>query len=204
MAYDRFVAVCRPLHYNIIMSDIVCMDLLASAGVIGCLLAVEQVFLVCQLVYCGPNEVNHFYCDVGQVVILASTCDEHFYIYEVIFIFSALLVLTIPFLLVLASYICIIGAILKIRSAAGRWKAFSSCYSHLTLVIVQYSLLSFIYLRPKSTFHLDQDRFFVLTFILITPIIIPIIYSLRNAAVKSAFEKQVIRVISKKCPAPKG
>ncbi|XP_029473173.1 olfactory receptor 10K1-like [Rhinatrema bivittatum] len=193
MAYDRLVAVCNPLRYNTIMSKKRCITLMCAVLVAGLLLSVEETVLVFHLPFCGSNEINHFFCDVGQVVILTSACIDFFFLYEIVFLVSALLLFTIPFVLVLISYMYIISAILKIKSADGRHKAFSSCSSHLTLVILQYSCLSFMYLRPKSTFYLDKDRLFVVIYTMGTPILIPIIYSLRNKIVKDAFKKIIAK-----------
>ncbi|XP_025056550.1 olfactory receptor 2A5-like [Alligator sinensis] len=186
MAYDRFVAICYPLSYTLIMNRRVCVGLTAVSWTCGFLLAMIHAVQTLQMPFCGPNEINHFYCDI--LALLKLVCaDTH--LNEIIVFVIGVLILLCPFVLILISYVRILGAILRIHSVEGRRKAFSTCASHLTVVALFYGSAMFMYMRPGSTRSADQDKMVSLFYSIITPMFNPMIYSLRNKDVKGALVK---------------
>ncbi|XP_052655746.1 olfactory receptor 10K2-like [Harpia harpyja] len=188
MGYDRCVAICHPLHYNRIMTWRVCAQLVVASALSGFLVA--QV--VTPLIFCLPfhtsRKLNHFFCDISPVLRVAFT---HTNLSEAIIFTLGISVLTIPLMLILISYLFVALAILQIPSAAGRHKAFSTCSAHLIVVIVHYGCASFIYLRPDSSYSSDQDALISVTYTILTPLLNPMIYSLRNKDVKMALQKAI-------------
>nr|XP_044605818.1 olfactory receptor 10V1-like isoform X2 [Equus asinus] len=155
MAYDRFVAICHPLHYTLMMSWRLCVRLSLGSLMLGFILAMQLTVLIFQLPFCSSKEVSLFYCDVLPVMRLACA-DTH--VHEATLFVVSVTVLTIPFLLITLSYAFIVAAILKIRSAEGRQKAFSTCSSHLTVVLLQYGCTSLIYLCPSSSYSPERGQ----------------------------------------------
>ncbi|XP_039373959.1 olfactory receptor 10V1-like [Mauremys reevesii] len=183
MAYDRYVAICHPLRYTLIMNWTVCACLVSGSLVLGFQLALQLTILLFHLPFCGTNEINHFYCDVLPVLRLACADTQ---IHQATIFVVSVIVLTIPFLLICISYVFIVAAILKIRSAAGRHRAFSTCSSHLTVVLLQYGCCSFIYLRPSSSYSPVQGQAVSVVYTFVTPLLNPLIYSMRNKDLKDA------------------
>ncbi|NXU33370.1 O10C1 protein, partial [Thalassarche chlororhynchos] len=183
MAYDRYRAICNPLHYMDIMNKKVCMQLAACSWICGNLVALGHTTFIFSLPFCGSNVINHFFCEIQPVLMLV--CGDTYW-NELQIILAAAFVILMPFLLILVSYSLIISAILKIRSAKGRYKAFSTCFSHLLVVTLFYGTAVFIYIRPKSSYSLDVDKVLSLFYSVVTPILNPVIYSLRNREVKGA------------------
>ncbi|XP_049991730.1 olfactory receptor 8K5-like [Alexandromys fortis] len=184
MAYDRYVAICNPLLYNVIMSQRLCLVLVGISylySIFQALLFTSKIF---RLSFCGSNVINHFYCD--DVFLLPMLCSNSQEIQLLIILFSALNLIS-SLLVVLGSYILILIAICRMHSAEGRKKAFSTCGSHLTVVVVFYGTLLFMYLQPQSTHSLENDKIASVFYTLVIPMINPLIYSLRNKEVKSAF-----------------
>ncbi|XP_012305144.2 olfactory receptor 10J1-like [Aotus nancymaae] len=182
MGYDRYVAICNPLRYSVIMSKRVCMQLVWGACSIGLIVAMIQVSAVFRLPFC-TTKVPHFFCDIRPVMKL-SCIDTT--VNEILTRIISVLVILIPMGLVFISYILIISTILKIASAEGRKKAFATCASHITVVIVHYGCASIAYLKPKSENTRDQDQLIAVTYTVITPLLNPVVYSLRNKEVKDA------------------
>lgn len=190
MAYDRFVAICYPLRYTLIMNQKVCIKLALAAWFFGFLLAMVHVVNTLQMPYCGPNVINHFYCDI--LVLLKLVCaDTH--LNEMIVFVIAVLILLCPFSFILITYVHILITILKIRSTQGRRKAFSTCVSHMTVVALFYGSAMFMYMRPGSSHSPDQDKMASLFYCIVTPMFNPMIYSLRNKDVKGALVKVLQR-----------
>nr|XP_048299985.1 olfactory receptor 8K5-like [Myodes glareolus] len=188
MAYDRYVAICNPLMYNVIMSQRLCHVLVGIPylySIFQALLFTSKIFT---LHFCGSNVINHFYCD--DVFLLPMLCSNSQEIQLLIILFSALNLIS-SLLVVLGSYILILIAICRMHSAEGRKKAFSTCGSHLTVVVVFYGTLFFMYLQPQSTHSLENDKIASVFYTLVIPMINPLIYSLRNKEVKSAFYRVV-------------
>ncbi|XP_060118399.1 olfactory receptor 10Q1-like [Heteronotia binoei] len=189
MAYDRYVAICYPLRYTLIMTWKVCIWLVVGSAVFALALSLELTVLIFTLPFCGHQpQINHFLCDVPPVLRLACA-DTH--IHQTVLYSVGIMVLAVPFLLISISYIYIVAAILRIRSTSGRHQAFSTCSSHLTVVILQYGCCSLVYLRPRSTSSEDEDRKLALIYTFVTPLLNPLIYSLRNKDVKQALKKVV-------------
>ncbi|XP_055965553.1 olfactory receptor 10J4-like [Sorex fumeus] len=183
MGYDRYVAICRPLRYSVIMSRAACNRLAAGCLGVGLCTAIAHVTSVFGLPYCHDRVIAHFFCDVSPLLRLAcadTTANE------ILTLVLCVLVLVVPMGLVFCSYVFIIATILRIASAEGRKKAFSTCASHLTVVIVHYGCASIVYLKPKSQVSPVQDRLVSVTYTVITPLLNPVVYSLRNKEVKDA------------------
>ncbi|KAM6388119.1 olfactory receptor 10C1 [Pluvialis apricaria] len=191
MAYDRYLAICNPLHYMDIMNKKVCMQLAASSWICGNLVALGHTTFIFSLPFCGSNVINHFFCEIQPVLMLV--CGDTYW-NELQIILAAAFVILIPFLLILVSYSLIISSILKIRSAKGRYKAFSTCFSHLTVVTLFYGTAVFIYIRPKSSYSLDVDKVLSLFYSVVTPVLNPVIYSFRNREVKGALFKMRMKL----------
>ncbi|CAN0033585.1 unnamed protein product [Bubo scandiacus] len=190
MGYDRCVAICKPLHYRVLMNDRVCIQLVAFATVTGFTLSLIDTYFIFTLPFCGEKEINHFFCDMAPVIQAA--CTENNGIEIVIFIFCIVVVFG-SFLLTLLSYVLIFNTILKIPSTKGKCKAFSTCASHLTVVIVHFGCASIIYLRPKSVYSLEKDTLLSVTYTVVTPLLNPVVYSLRNKDVHLALRKSLGR-----------
>nr|BAF38780.1 putative olfactory receptor 10K3 [Sus scrofa] len=193
MGYDRYVAICNPLRYTVLMGYGVCVGLVAAACFCGFTVAQIITSMVFHLPFHSSNQLHHFFCDISPVLKVASH-PTHFN--QFIIIMLCALVLVIPLFLILVSYIHIISAILQFPSTLGRYKAFSTCASHLIIVIVHYGCASFIYLRPKSHYSSSQDVLMSVSYTILTPLFNPIIYSLRNKEFKSALQRVVGRTIS--------
>ncbi|XP_006892339.1 PREDICTED: olfactory receptor 1030-like [Elephantulus edwardii] len=190
MAYDRYVAICKPLLYSSKMSRCVCLSLVAAPYIYGFVSGLTQTILMLRLSFCGPNEINHFYCADPPLLVLACS-DTHFN--ETAMFVGAGTNLICSLTIILISYIFIFAAILRIRSAEGRRKAFSTCGSHLTAVTVFYGTLFCMYLRPPSESSVEQGKIVAVFYIFVSPMLNPLIYSLRNKDVKAAIRKVVQR-----------
>ena len=190
MAYDRYVAICSPLRYPAIMSPGLCSLLAAGSWLSGFTISVGKVFFIARLGYCGPNVMNHFFCDVSPLLNLA--CSD-VALAELMDFLLALLILLGPLLLTVSSYTAIIGAVLRVPSAAGRHKAFSTCAAHLAVVVIFYSASLFIYARPRAISSSDPHKVVSVVYTVLTPLLNPIIYCLRNREVKEALHKVVQR-----------
>ncbi|NXY79899.1 O10R2 protein, partial [Glareola pratincola] len=188
MGYDRCAAICKPLHYKVLMSNRVCSHLVVFAAVTGFTLSLIVTYFIFTLPFCGGKEINHFFCDMAPVIQAA--CTENNGIETVIFIFYIVVVFG-SFLLILLSYLLIFNTILKIPSTEGKRKAFSTCASHLTVVLVHFGCASIIYLRPKYTYSLQEDTLISVTYTVVTPLLNPVVYSLRNRDVHLALQKSL-------------
>ncbi|XP_044124991.1 olfactory receptor 10C1-like, partial [Bufo gargarizans] len=184
MAFDRFTAICRPLYYSLVMSAQNCCCLSAFSWLFGVLVSMEQTIFIFSLPFCGPNVIDHFFCDIPPVLKLA--CSETF-LNEISIFIVCLIVLVMPFLLILGSYTQIISTVLKMTSVDNRSKAYSTCVSHLTSVTLFYGTASFMYFRPRSSYSLEIDRFLALFYSAVTPMLNPLIYTLRNQEAKLSF-----------------
>ncbi|XP_063159146.1 olfactory receptor 10A4-like [Candoia aspera] len=190
MAYDRYVAICKPLQYPYVMNFRECVKLAAASWAIGISLGLGHSISIFTLPFCGSNRISHFFCDLMPVLRLAST---NTYKNEVAIAALTVLVDMTPFLLILFSYILIISTILRMPVAKNRHKAFSTCSSHLTVVFIFYGTVIFTYIHPNSAYSVDSNRFLALLYTVVTPSLNPIIYSLRNKEIKAAFMKSVAR-----------
>ncbi|XP_076790427.1 olfactory receptor 2A12-like [Arvicanthis niloticus] len=188
MAYDRYVAICYPLRYTVILNWGLCIRLATGSWICGFFSSLLHTFFTMSLPYCGPNRVNHYFCEGPSVLSLA--CMDTHLIEMVDMVLSVLMIIT-PISLIVASYIHIAMAILKIRSTQGRCKAFSTCASHLTVVTLFYIPATYIYMRPNSSYSPEQGKQISLFYTAFTPLFNPVVYSLRNKDIKRAFVKVV-------------
>lgn len=170
------------------MSRKVCLQLVTGPYLYSFSVALLHTVVTFQLVYCGPNIINHFYCD--DVPLMALACSDTSLKEVLIFIFAGFNMIS-SLTTVLISYLYIVAAILRIRSTEGRSKAFSTCASHLTAVTIFYGTLIFMYLQPKSSHSLDTDKMASVFYTIVIPMLNPMIYSLRNQEVKSALRKSI-------------
>ncbi|XP_045695958.1 olfactory receptor 13C7-like [Phyllostomus hastatus] len=182
MAYDRYVAICQPLRYAELMSGQTCILMVVLSWGIGFANSLLHSIVTWRLPFCGRNVINHFFCEILAVLQLA--CGDISFNALLLMVATTVLSMT-PFLLICLSYIFILAAILRVPSAAGRRKAFSTCSAHVTVVVVFYGTISFMYFKPKAK-DPDLDKIIALFYGVVTPSLNPIIYSLRNAEVKAA------------------
>lgn len=183
MAYDRYIAICRPLHYPILMKWSVCHKLTAFVWIYSFMTVIMPSFGL-PVKLCYPNKINHFMCEVLPVIKLS--CDNT-YIKEIVIFSFSLISLLPPFLFILTSYICIITAILKIHST-GRSKASSTCTSHITVVVLYYGTGMVTYFRPLTDDSPNQEKYISIFYVIIAPMLNPLIYSLNNGEVKKTLK----------------
>nr|XP_017522049.2 olfactory receptor 8K3-like [Manis javanica] len=186
MAYDRYVAICNPLHYTVIMSKSVCWVLVAVPYLYSAFLSLLNTVKIFISSFCGYNVINHFYCD--SLPLLTLLCSNPHEIELTLLIFSAFNLVS-SLLIVLVSYTLILLSVLRMNSAEGRHKAFSTCGSHLTVVVIFYATLSFMYIQPKSSHSFDTDKMASVFYTLVIPMLNPMIYSLRNKEVKGTLHR---------------
>ncbi|XP_050019296.1 olfactory receptor 10A3-like [Alexandromys fortis] len=186
MAYDRFAAICYPLSYPVIMNKRVFVKLVIFSWISGIMVATVQTTWVFSFPYCGHREINHLFCETPPVLELA--CADTF-LFEIYAFTGTILIVMVPFLLILLSYTRILFAILRMPSTTGRQKAFSTCASHLMSVTLFYGTASITYLQPKSRYSPDTKKLMSLAYTLLTPLLNPLIYSLRNKEMKRAVVK---------------
>ncbi|XP_014716901.1 olfactory receptor 8K3-like [Equus asinus] len=190
MSYDRCVAICDPLLYTVIMSQRVCRVLVAMPYLYSTFASLLVTIKIFNLSFCGYNTVHHFYCDC--LPLLSLLCSDTWEIEMIILILAGFDLISLP--VVLVSYLLILRAILRINSAEGRRKAFSTCGSHLTVVTVFYGTLAFMYVQPKSIHSFDTDKVASIFYTLVIPMLNPLIYSLRNTDVKYSLHKVLKKI----------
>ncbi|KAM8971218.1 olfactory receptor 508-like [Sarcophilus harrisii] len=190
MAYDRYVAICNPLLYSTNMSPKVCTLLLIASYMGGSVNS--WIFIGCLLnrSFCQSNKINHFFCDYAPLLKLSNYQDD---LAEILPAASAGSIILITVLIITVSYVYILFSVLKIKSTEGRSKTFSTCTSHLTAVILFYGTITFIYVMPKSSYSTDQNKVVSVFYIVLIPMLNPLIYSLRNNEVKGALKKVMNR-----------
>ncbi|KAF7235990.1 Olfactory receptor 2G6 [Varanus komodoensis] len=181
MAYDRYVAICQPLLYAAIKNWKLCVQLAAFCWGSSFMSALIINLLVLQLPFCGPNILDHYFCEVPAVQSLA--CTDTSSTEMVVFVFSIVIVF-IPFPMIMVSYACIFLAVLQMKTTSGRAKAFSACAFHLTAVAIFYGTALFMYMRPRSKSSQDKDKVIAMFYTIIMPMLNPLIYSLWNKDVK--------------------
>ncbi|XP_063313174.1 olfactory receptor 5V1-like [Pelobates fuscus] len=189
MSYDRFQAICNPLRYSVIMSKKVCVSLAGFSWLSGFVNSVIHTIFILHLNFCGSNQINYFYCDLPPLITLS--CDDT-YVNEVLLLSIGVFIGWTPFLLIIVSYICIITAILNIKSTNKRQKVFYTCSSHLTVVILYYGSAIFSYVRPVSTYSMSKDKLISVLYSVVTPMLNPLIYTLKNNDVSKAMYRQFI------------
>ncbi|XP_039326278.2 olfactory receptor 5AL1-like [Saimiri boliviensis] len=193
MAYDRYVAICNPLLYVVLMPRRLCIQMVTSSYIYGFTVGLIQAMATFHMSFCDSNVVNQFYCD--DVPLIALSCSDT-QVKELMLLVIAGLNVFCSLIVVLISYVFIVFAILRIHSAAGRQKAFSTCASHVFSISIYYGTLSFMYLQPKSSHALDKDKFASVFYAVVIPMLNPLIYSLRNQEVKNAMKKIIKKMYS--------
>ncbi|KAM4706998.1 olfactory receptor 10C1-like [Discoglossus pictus] len=193
MAYDRYVAICHPLQYITIMNKSKCRNLLLLSWLLGIILPIGNIIFAFSLRFCNANTIDHYFCDMLPVVKLA--CADTF-ANELYILIQSSIVIPLPFIFIIISYVRIITAVFRIRSAADSSKAFSTCGSHLTSVSLFYGTAIITYLRTKSNDTNGSTKAWSLLYIVFVPMLNPLIYSLRNAEVKRAMNGQLNRIYS--------
>ncbi|XP_040278103.1 olfactory receptor 10AG1-like [Bufo bufo] len=186
MAYDRYNAICHPLLYNNIMRKIVCIRLVIGCWLIGAMVGVLQTKLIFSLPFCRSNRINNFYCDIPPLISLACNNTQF---NEILMLIITFIIIVGPFIVIVISYANIIWTILKHHPAGMRKKAFSTCTSHLIVVCLSGGSSTIMYLRPKSSYGMNEEKFLSLLYAVIVPLMNPFIYSLRNNDVKKAVKK---------------
>ncbi|XP_069083532.1 olfactory receptor 8U9-like [Pleurodeles waltl] len=186
MSYDRYIAICKPLLYTVIMTQQYCVSLVLGAYLLAMSNAMAHTICTFRLSFCGENEITHFYCDILPLLKLSCTDTS---INEALLFFVAGSLLLASLFLILISYAYIISTILMIHSSEGRLKAFSTCSSHFSCVLLFYGTSIFMYLKPSSSSSLAQDRVASVFYTVVIPMLNPLIYSLRNQEVKEALKK---------------
>ncbi|XP_069609835.1 olfactory receptor 5V1-like [Ranitomeya imitator] len=195
MAYDRYVAICNPLRYSVIMSKEACLQMVAGTLVIGGIYGAIHTANTFRLPFCGSNVLNHYFCDIPP--LLKISCINTFANEVTVIVVGGFLMLGC-FLLICGSYLHILISVLNIPKGHGRSKPFSTCISHLIVVLLFYGSGSFMYMRPKSNLLADKEWLLSLFYTCITPLLNPLIYSLRNKEIQRAFAKLVKGVLGKR------
>ncbi|KAM8921425.1 olfactory receptor 6N2-like [Pelodytes ibericus] len=192
MAYDRYLAICNPLKYPSIMTSSCCFQLAACCWVTGFLGPLTQIILLSQLSFCGPNKIEHIFCDFAPVMNLA--CSDISLNVNVDFSINSVL-LFVAFFCIILSYIKIISAVLKISTTEGRKKTFSTCGAHLTVVLLFFGSVGFMYVRLTKNNSANYDRIMAVIYSVLTPMCNPIIYSLRNKEIRELLGKKLTKAL---------
>uniref|UniRef100_A0A8C2WA19 Olfactory receptor n=2 Tax=Chinchilla lanigera TaxID=34839 RepID=A0A8C2WA19_CHILA len=186
MAYDRYLAICRPLRYPMLMSHQLCLLLAGAAWALCLIKSATETVIAMKQPFCGHRVVSHFTCEILAVLKLA--CGDTS-VSEAFLLVGAILLLPVPLALICLSYALILATVLRVPSAAGRRKAFSTCSAHLAVVLLFYSTVISMYMKPKSKEAHISDEVFTVLYAVVTPMLNPVIYSLRNKEVKEAARK---------------
>ncbi|XP_030047857.1 olfactory receptor 1019-like [Microcaecilia unicolor] len=193
MAYDRYVAICHPLHYVTIMNKKVCLSMLFASVILSIMHAFLHTLLALRLPFCKSNKIQHFFCDLTPLLQLSCTDTS---INELVIFTEASVLVMGPFLIILISYIYIMKTILKMQSTGGRQKTFSTCSSHFIVVTLFYGSILFMYFRPSSSYSLEKDKLASVVYNVLSPMLNPFIYSLRNKDVKMTLRRALQRKVS--------
>nr|XP_033779099.1 olfactory receptor 10A4-like [Geotrypetes seraphini] len=186
MAYDRYVAICNPLRYSIVMSNRSCVYIAVGSWIMCFFFQFGQVSFIFSLPFCNSNEIHHFFCDISPVLKLSCTDT---YLNDIVRMTASVLFLLLPFMIILASYIYIFSTVMKMHSKTGRSKAFSTCTSHLTSVTLFYVTAMLVYLQPSG--GSVDERIFAVCYCIINPLLNPLIYSLRSKEVKGSLKRKI-------------
>ncbi|XP_074974651.1 olfactory receptor 6C75-like [Caretta caretta] len=193
MSYDRYLAICNPLRYAALMNGRVCWQLVAGSWISSLLLCTIVIIFFFQLTFCDSKEIDHFFCDFSPMIKLSCVDTQTL---ELLTFFIAVIGTFVPFLLTLTSYICIITTILRIPSSIGRQKAFSTCSSHLIVLAILYVTVLTVYVIPTANTPKVLQKIFSVFYTVLTPMINPVIYSLRNKEVKESLRKAILKLVS--------
>ncbi|XP_078290173.1 olfactory receptor 6F1-like [Panthera onca] len=186
MAYDRYLAICSPLRYSVLMSLRVCLQFSAGSWIGGFIAPLLPTILISHLSFCGPQKINHFFCDSDPIFKLS--CSDTFLVEALGYTCSSVVILS-SFLLTMSSYGHIVVTIIRLSSREARKKTFSTCASHLTVVSIYYGTIIFAYVRPPAKYNFTIGKVISVFYCVVTPLVNPLIYTLRNKDVKKAFRK---------------
>ncbi|KAM7149975.1 olfactory receptor 6Y1-like [Macrochelys suwanniensis] len=186
MAYDRYLAICNPLRYPSIMSNRFCTQLAASCWACGLITAAIKLSFIARLRFCSIDTINHYFCDISPLLNISCTDSS---LAELVDFILALMVIMVPLCIVVTSYICILFTVLRIPSSQGRQKAFSTCSSHLAVVVLFYSTTLFTYARPKAMYAYNSNKLVSVLYTVVVPLLNSLIYCLRNKEVKDTLRK---------------
>ncbi|XP_063785639.1 olfactory receptor 11L1-like [Pseudophryne corroboree] len=186
MSYDRYLAICNPLRYNSIINKTFCVKSVIASWLLSILVLLGNEIEIYKLDFCEPNVIDHFFCDLPPILDLS--CSDTSLIQIQAFLVGIIVVIC-PFIIIIVSYVNIITTILSIRSISGRQKAFSTCSSHLTVVCIFFGTLFSVYMVPSKGQSLEANKALSLFYTVVTPLVNPVIYSLRNKDFKGAFER---------------
>ncbi|XP_056367745.1 olfactory receptor 6Y1-like [Oenanthe melanoleuca] len=189
MACDRFLAICKPLRYPLIMRHKLCAQLVAGCWLCGLTTSSIKLSFIGRLSFCDVDKINHYFCDISPLLNISCSDSSSA---ELVDFILALLVIMVPLCTVVASYICILVTVLKIPSSQGRQKAFSTCSSHLTVVVLFYSTTLFTYAHPKLMYTYPANKLVSVLYTVLVPLLNPLIYCLRNKEVRFAMRKTFI------------
>ncbi|XP_006070057.1 olfactory receptor 2L8 [Bubalus bubalis] len=195
MAYDRYVAICFPLHYPIRISKRVCVLMITGSWIMGAINSCAHTTYALHIPYCRSRAINHFFCDVPAMLTLA--CIDT-WVYEYTVFVSTTLFLVLPFIVIACSYGRVLFAVYRMNSAEGKKKAYSTCITHLTVVTFYYAPFVYTYLRPRSLRSPTEDKALAVFYTILTPMLNPLIYSLRNKEVMEALRRVTQRLCSVK------
>ncbi|XP_077180540.1 olfactory receptor 1L4-like [Paroedura picta] len=190
MAYDRFVAICRPLYYSSIMSRKRCLQMVTVSWTITMFHSSIYTFLMSRVEFCDPGEIPQFFCDLYPV--LGVSCSDSTTI-DLVLMTEGIVEILGPFVLIIASYVLIFSTILRIPSAGAKLKAFSTCGSHICVVVMYFGGISFVYFKPNSNVVELQDTWAAMIYTMVNPMVNPFIYTLRNNEMKAALKRAIIR-----------
>ncbi|XP_044294127.1 olfactory receptor 1052-like [Varanus komodoensis] len=186
MAYDRYMAICNPLLYTAVMTKRVCIHLIAGSYLGGLLNSLTHTAGLLRLSFCAPSIINHFFCDTPA--LLKATCSNN-HVNELVLVTLSGIIALSTLLIIIISYLCILSSVIKIHSSQGRYKAFSTCASHLAVVTLFYGTVSLSHLLPSSMYSQDQEKISAVFYTLVVPMLNPFIYSFRNKEVKDALKR---------------
>ncbi|XP_075720500.1 olfactory receptor 6B1-like [Rhinoderma darwinii] len=188
MAFDRYVAICNPFRYVTIMNSNFCALLALGSWFTGFLISLIKVYYISRVTFCNSDVINHFYCDISPILNLACT---NMKLAELVDFALALLILLVPLLLTFVSYSCILNTVISIPTSSGRQKAFSTCTSHLVVVVTFYTATLFMYARPNRARSVNYNKLVSVIYTVITPLLNPMIYCLRNKEVREILNKML-------------
>ncbi|XP_025841379.1 olfactory receptor 6F1-like [Vulpes vulpes] len=192
MAYDRYLAICSPLHYSLLMSIRMCLRFSAGSWIGGFIAPLPPTILISHLNFCGPQKINHFFCDSDPIFKLS--CSDTFLVETLGYTCTSVVILS-SFLLTMSSYGYIVVTIIKLSSQKAQKKTFSTCASHLTVVSIYYGTIIFAYVHPPAKHNFTIGKVISVFYCVVTPLVNPLIYTLRNKDVKTAFRKVLARKI---------
>ncbi|XP_012885546.1 PREDICTED: olfactory receptor 1Q1 [Dipodomys ordii] len=191
MAYDRYVAICHPLRYPMILTKVLCAQMVVMCHVLSHLHALLHTLLMGRLTFCADNRIPHFFCDLYPLMKISCSSTH---LNTLMIHTEGVIIINGALVFIIASYACIISAVLSIPSVRGKWRVFSTCGSHLTVVAILYGTLTWVYFRPLSSYSVAKGRIVTVMYTVVTPMLNPFIYSLRNSDIKGAFRKWMRRI----------